>query len=1535
MCLLQLFAWAGPQLNSSDVEEIKKFASLNTGKGNLLTPPRGSVKPEIIAVRNYVETIFNELVGSDLKAREVHYIVNVYGNNSMNAWVQQMDPNAEGSSEEKWIKAHPDQIWPLRKAWNLPDDKKPIYEIGVTTELLKALDSRDELAFILGHEATHLLEGHTDHSKSSSGAFKKWWSSQSHEVVADHLSIDKILGKYELDAALTSMEKLHPKTNSAMSVDDALKAGAGTHHAEGVRISALQYYIEYLRRFNPKASPRTPSEIPASVKLNVYGRQAKVDPKGDPHARENYFKVIDQFLDNSYPTSDIYSESRNELFDGLFGKPATHSYSQLLYETFIKIDKSAADKVTKLNSFLKALIFLGVNNNYYLYDDLAPWLKTLGTHEIFQITQFILKNSIGENAWTLNDYQKLMKTLPFSARTYIESPLMGNPIGQKIFSQLVKVSPQWRDLLDYWTSLESFDRDGSYEMEKFGKILRLLGEGHFPASPLRDLYRKKLIDDFSQVKDVNKLFSKVDESGLTEYGQIRVTSFPNQSSDTQNWNQLIQNAKAKYEPAFQKLYFDQLVRLFAKENKTSKEKSDISFGLTRLDQKALSEADRMTLQDFYERHIWSTLNPLRQRKGIPNADFLHNADLDLVAQLMKKNLQDRPKLLQYVRYLLVANMPSHLKNKNLSKSAEDIFKQVTRSLTKNEIFVLSETFSSLEREIWAEVKEMSTRFKARNLDDLEEKIFELKDENEKARLFEKYSSWKDIDTNPRVQINLLQLIGEYGGDDLANFGKFNFADLNRVLRNMELSAQIRRFDGMFRVELGIPLASAKILFETFYRNIESIPNFEQQISTYERIVKIAGPAFMPTADQETRIHEVLGQSLRAMKLTSQFQWLKNEMVRKAMGSAYVGETLANYVHEITKSDRKRLSQEVGRVLSVIPLREKWPDAFVVFRNKLSEKAQVQPFEIKTVFLEDPRTVTEKVDLEGNLIRGMSSFSTFTRAMPPQEQIEMIEFIMGRSTTMPKTLAEYSSGAQDIVDARQLFFKLREEMKFRTPIERAMVVNSVLAGPNGLPANPAGLDLIQHHLLKSISANNKEMALTLLKALSSAEGRNNTLILSYALSQDTQSEKSLSEGAVLKSLLDFYGVPGVKLAQYLAFTSEFKDFQAALETYQDAAMPISYYDALLLLIKRLGDKWDPSLYKVIKIIGSGSVNIAIEYQNLKSGKNEVVSIARDEIEVKTKEDFRRFRLLMVELTRTEAQKKKFDFVVGLMDLIEKSVNIEFDKKNSFEIQKQVQNLYRRTVDGWNIRTVDAYSIEGMAIMMEKAPGVGARKILKTDPAMYESAMRAFMQVEYGILRGVNQTQNWNPVPLHANPDIHDGQIMIEAATKTVTVLDFGQALNISNQEREFAIDILRIISRAESTKSAYNLIQKYSLLLQNKKVYLDKSKLESALNKGERMDVFVHTLSVLSRSGLEVPLATVHWVLAANRLIKLGEKVRLSPESSIKWMLGMRKIGLPLSAFNAAKAVSDNVKDSFSRPNRGSQIAPAPMRCSSIFSAHSK
>ncbi len=405
---------------------------------------------------------------------------------------------------------------------------------------------------------------------------------------------------------------------------------------------------------------------------------------------------------------------------------------------------------------------------------------------------------------------------------------------------------------------------------------------------------------------------------------------------------------------------------------------------------------------------------------------------------------------------------------------------------------------------------------------------------------------------------------------------------------------------------------------------------------------------------------------------------------------------------------------------------------------------------------------------------------------------------------------------------------------------------------------------------------------------------------------------MTEALVLKSLLDAYGAPGIKLAQYLAFTHEFAEFQNVLEVYQDSAMPISYFEAVRLITQRLGSSWDPLKYRVKSIIGSGSVNIAIELVEIATGESLVVTVLRDNIEVKTKEDFRRFELLISSLIRNptnslsldgshdsvrdRSNKKRFEFVTGLMGIIKKSVELEFDKKNAFEIQRQATKLYHRNIGGWQVQTVEARGLTKGGLFMEKAPGEVARKVLHSQPEVYNSAMAALVEVEFGILRGVSDSGNFIPLPLIANPDLHDGQVLLDVSNRIVTILDFGQALGISNLERDFAIDLLRIVVGGETPKRAKELLEKWSVEFKSKQVFSE-LQIKEILAHGERMDIFVHLISMMETQGMSLPLSSIHWILAANRLMILSQRIHHPVDLEMKLYLGSRKVGVPQSVFN--------------------------------------
>ena len=297
-----------------------------------------------------------------------------------------------------------------------------------------------------------------------------------------------------------------------------------------------------------------------------------------------------------------------------------------------------------------------------------------------------------------------------------------------------------------------------------------------------------------------------------------------------------------------------------------------------------------------------------------------------------------------------------------------------------------------------------------------------------------------------------------------------------------------------------------------------------------------------------------------------------------------------------------------------------------------------------------------------------------------------------------------------------------------------------------------------------------------------------------------------------------------------------------------------------------------------MLGSGSVNVAIRYRDEKTGKREVVSLGREDIEESTAYDFARFDKLIEHMTRTPEDEEKFGYVLGLLDLIRDSVALEFQKDQAMGVQQQAYKTYRHQENGWTVRSIDAYRVEALGLFMEEAKGRTARKIYEKDVATYNDAMLAMSEAEFGVLRGVDHSGNWQPKPLFANPDFHDGQVMIDKDNKTVTILDFGQAVPISNKGREAGLDFLTIIGKADSPSAAANRI--------NKRYYfgnpvIKPEELEPILEREDRMDCFIHLLSKLNRRGANVNIATVHWVLGVNRQMALSEKIEKPINEDVK------------------------------------------------------
>ena len=73
-----------------------------------------------------------------------------------------------------------------------------------------------------------------------------------------------------------------------------------------------------------------------------------------------------------------------------------------------------------------------------------------------------------------------------------------------------------------------------------------------------------------------------------------------------------------------------------------------------------------------------------------------------------------------------------------------------------------------------------------------------------------------------------------------------------------------------------------------------------------------------------------------------------------------------------------------------------------------------------------------------------------------------------------------------------------------------------------------------------------------------------------------------------------------------------------------------------------------------------------------------------------------------------------------------------------------------------------------------------------------------------------------------------------------------------------------------------------------------------------MDSFIRLLATISQKGGKVPLSTVHWVLALNRQMVLGDKLDQGIKLELVGMVGSHKLGLPLTAYNAVHDTTEAV-----------------------------
>ncbi len=753
----------------------------------------------------------------------------------------------------------------------------------------------------------------------------------------------------------------------------------------------------------------------------------------------------------------------------------------------------------------------------------------------------------------------------------------------------------------------------------------------------------------------------------------------------------------------------------------------------------------------------------------------------------------------------------------------------------------------------------------------------------------------------------LAYLAESPADRKAFLEKLDEESFKQLLAKGEASRErvqvLHQLAGEESFEEHVGIGVGKTMLESWMAVQSQVKDLDEWYDLTSRSIAFCSPALEATGGRR-----ILGAELseRMSKLQPQerSEFLRRRYVGHLLNRDQTVGILLDEVDPSPESSIQELAQKVQSLDQEFQLRKSQPGVYKMLRNEISKRANLQPGNVETVFPPDTRDNLEVADDLRTPIAGLSALVALTREQSPKVQLATIEYVMGRTKSAPGFLQELTD-AQGFLPATEIIKNVREELKSADVGMRMLVADSFLAGPSGLLRKEGGRESLLRHFTQDIRSKDLELVSRLAGAILDSQGDADSLAVAAILAQPSRGDGKVSQSQMLSSFFDAYGVPGIKMKQYLAFTTEFDEHSEAFASAQDNAKPVNHFQALKLLKDRFDGQW-PEHLRVEKVLGNGSVNVAVRCFNEETEAVEIVSMNRRDIEQVARYDFERFQKLFENLTKTPEDKEKFGFVLGLMKIVKDSVELEFDKEASMAVQQKAFQTYNHEVDGWKIQSIDAYRAESQGLFMAEAQGKTARKIKQQNPELYKEAMTAMHKVEMGVLKGQGSQGKILPEALFANPDFHDGQVLISSQDKSVTILDFGQAVPITNDERETALDLMTVFAKVDSPKAAVKRLNKRFFKDAPAAEKLTVEDLESVLERKKDMGRFIRLLSTLALKGAEVPMSGIHWILALNRQIVLGKRLGSNVENQVKSMILGHKLGLRMGVSNTITAAVQGV-----------------------------
>ncbi len=715
-------------------------------------------------------------------------------------------------------------------------------------------------------------------------------------------------------------------------------------------------------------------------------------------------------------------------------------------------------------------------------------------------------------------------------------------------------------------------------------------------------------------------------------------------------------------------------------------------------------------------------------------------------------------------------------------------------------------------------------------------------------------------------LSRLTFLGARSIQDPKTSQEFSYKDIESLLSELRINKKASEMNGFTSLELPAEAGhfTLQLILNTHDQYSSKNQWLDDLIEISSALKDIEDWSKIPAETREAFSHS-LQKGLASLDAESLKKFLHSKNAPHLLGDHELAGEISRYVNLAAASapnrheKAKRILNDLDNVSKLSQTRRR---AWMKAQDQAAELNQAQPGDVGQY------TVSNQVGLlrgDDVLVRLAGDLSSQIRALSQQNILEALNYLMGH-TDQPPTVNETLQRSMKEVRSGLLNAEIGI---------RVLAANILLTGPDGIVFKKEGLSALTEQLLSPLPiGHRRELGRAILEALVEMEDLNRSLAFALVKGQPSSIMRGKSpEIAFLKAFVEATGVPGGKLAQYLAFTNGFSEFGEAFSEFQDQPFPMSYIQMLNEVRSSVGYKWSEQ-NQILGVAGYGTVNVAVFYVK-KDRPNDVrvLKFLRKSIENKTNFDFSRMSRLLDILRARFPKNREYHSISGLLPMIRRSLQKEFSQAHVLEINPLASEIYNTSRRGIQIKAIPVDSaVSTSAVEMAKANGVTAKSLRERDFASYSRYMAAFLELERDVLLGSIKSSDGRSL---VNPDIHNGQLIIDSKENRMALIDMSQSSVINESERSQAIAVLRVISKLHSVDKSQEILKRHF------SVEISKEELKEILNSSSRMDSFVHLIAAIELKGVIVPTATADWIMAFDRWITLGKGIGWNEAELVK------------------------------------------------------